>query len=134
MFWSFRDHQSYEYLCRRPGKRPGECQERPAQKFLGGQFGLFDVADQRINPRRQETADDGLEQVFFGFEVKIKKSFADAGPFCNFIDPGRRVAFLGERRQRGLGNFSRTIFLATLKAACSPRNLLLLTRESVNIP
>ena len=74
------------------------------------------------------------EQVFLGFEVKIKQSFADAGPLCDFVDLGRRVAFLGERRQCRLRDFGGTIFLATLKTGLCHRYLLLLTHGSVNIP
>ena len=111
---SLGDQQANDDGNRRAGHAFHEGQQRPADKVLGGQLRGLDVVEQGIDAPHDDIPDHGLEQVLLGLVVQVSQALADAGAFCNFLDARRGIPFLGEDFEGSLGNFLRTVFLASL--------------------
>jgi hypothetical protein len=93
-------------------------------ELFRGHVGAFEVLDQCLHARRNETADDRLEQLFLGLEIKVQQALADAGAARHVIHTCRRITVLGEYLHGGRRNFRRPFLLAALVARlchCSAR-------------
>ena len=69
-----------------------EGEERSLEERLAGEVGREHALAHGVEQRRDDAADDGLEQLFLGLEVDIGQALADFGARGNVLEPGRRIA------------------------------------------
>ena len=69
-----------------------------------------------INATNDDAFHNSFEKFFFGFEVQVHEPFTYARSLCDFLDAGRRIAFLRKRLESGCRDLLGTVLLAALIA------------------
>ena len=128
-----RDHQADDHARRRAWQAFHECEQGPTNKGFGTEFRAVQRAGQFVDARRDDAADDRLEQLLLGLEIQVQETLADARPPGDFLDLGRRKALVGECGKCRLRDLLGAVFLAALIARLTHGNALLTGRGASSI-